>query len=366
MKSSALFLTALLGVISLIFPVHGTASKLVEVATSSRLWNGVAVSPKGRIFVSFPRWLEDDTISVGEILKDGSVQSFPNQDWNQWNVQRNPRERFVSVNAVFTDKQNNLWVVDTAAPRFGSVIPGGAKLVQIDLTTNQIKRVYPFNSQVAPKRSYINDVRIHNGYAYLTESSLGAIIVLNLQSGQARRLLANHWSTKSDPSIVPVIEGKEFRNLKGEVPQLHANDVELSVDGTWLYFQPTYGPNLLRIRTEDLRNTSLSEQSLGARVEVVTRSRTLGGMTIDSNGTFYLSDIEGQAIMQLCPNGSMKELVRDTRLQWPDAPSIGPDGYLYVPVAQMHRMAMFNKGVDRTEKPFRLFRVKTESKRCET
>lgn len=364
MKHVVLILAALFCTQIPTLPTQADATKLVEVATSSQLWNGVAVSPQGRIFASFPRWLGDSTMSVGEVLKDGSVRAFPGGNWNQWSPQFSPQQRFVNVNSVVADDRNNLWVVDSAAPRFGRVVSGGAKLVQIDLATNWVKRVYHLNAQIAPEKSYVNDVRVGNGYAYLTESGLGAIIILNLQSGQARRLLANHPATKSDRTIVPTIGGREFRNAKGQVPQIHANDIELSPDGAWLYFQPTYGPNLLRIRTEDLHNASLSETELGDRVEVVAPSKPLGGMTMDSKGILYLSDLENNAIVILCPDGRVKQLVQDARIQWADASSLAPDGNLYFPAAQVHRMPMFNGGVDGTERPFRLFRVSTSGKQC--
>src|SRR5687768_7189716 len=82
----------------------------------------VAVSPHGRLFASFPRWLSDATISVGEILTDGTIQPFPGGDWNTWHPKQspeNPSHRFISVNAIYTDRANNLQVVDPAAPAFG-------------------------------------------------------------------------------------------------------------------------------------------------------------------------------------------------------------------------------------------------------
>jgi sugar lactone lactonase YvrE len=351
-------------------PIHAKTPsqampKLEPVATSARLWNVVAVSRNGRIFASFPRWLGDETPAVGEVLKDGSIRAFPGGEWNQWKPGASAQNRFINVNSVQIDNQNNLWVVDSASPRFGQpVIAGGAKLVQIDLATNQVKRVYNFDEQIAPARSTLNDVQVRDGYAYLTESGLGAIIVVDLNSGQSRRVLANHPSTKSDPSIVPVVEGRELRGADGRVPQTHANAIALSPDGTWLYFQPTYGPNLLRIRTTDLRNPALSEPELGARVESVGKTVAAGGMTIDRRGVLYLADMENNAITIRCPNGHMSRLVQDDRLTWPDGGSIGTDGNLYFPVAQVHRLPRFSQGVDRTQKPFQLFKVSTRSNQC--
>ena len=46
---------------------------------------------------------------------------------------------------------------------------------------------------------------------------------------------------------------------------------------------------------------------------------------------------------------------------WHDACDIGPDGYLYIPVSQLHRMPEVNNGVDRLERPFSLFKVKIQA-----
>jgi hypothetical protein len=100
-------------------------NELIEVAISPQYqWNGVAVSLNGRVFASFPRWLGDETISVGEIFTNGTIKPFPGGDWNAWSPLQspeNPANRFVSVNAVFADQANNLWVVDPAAPDFISI-----------------------------------------------------------------------------------------------------------------------------------------------------------------------------------------------------------------------------------------------------
>jgi hypothetical protein len=84
---------------------------LIEVAVSPHYqWNGVAVSPHGRLFASFPRWLNDETISVGEILTNGTIRPFPGGDWNTWHPKQSsehPGHRFISVNAIYTDRANN-------------------------------------------------------------------------------------------------------------------------------------------------------------------------------------------------------------------------------------------------------------------
>ena len=48
---------------------------LNEVARSENLWTGVAVSREGRIFVNYPRWSPQTTISVAEVLSTESMES---------------------------------------------------------------------------------------------------------------------------------------------------------------------------------------------------------------------------------------------------------------------------------------------------
>ena len=48
-------------------------NRLIEEATRTRQWTGIAVSPSGRVFVNFPRWSPDVPMSVGELGEDGEV-----------------------------------------------------------------------------------------------------------------------------------------------------------------------------------------------------------------------------------------------------------------------------------------------------
>jgi hypothetical protein len=41
------------------------------------------------------------------------------------------------VQSVVVDDQDNLWVLDPAAPKMQEIVEGGPKLVKIDLATNR-------------------------------------------------------------------------------------------------------------------------------------------------------------------------------------------------------------------------------------
>jgi hypothetical protein len=81
---------------------------------------------------------------------------------------------------------------------------------------------------------------------------------VELESGRARRLLEGHPSTKADPQIVPVIEGRKMVDAQGQPPKLNANDIELTPDERYLLYQPSVGPTWFRIATEALLDTMLT------------------------------------------------------------------------------------------------------------
>src|ERR1700761_8516426 len=122
---------------------------------------GISVSKSGRLFLNFPRWSDHYLNAVVEVMKDGSIKPFPDENWNRWDMKpETAAKQFVCVQSVVADDQDSLWVVDAAAPLLGPIVANGVKLVQIDLKTNQVSRVIPFSSDVAKPASYMNDIRI--------------------------------------------------------------------------------------------------------------------------------------------------------------------------------------------------------------
>lgn len=325
---------------------------LDEVAVSDRQWTGVALSKDGRTFVCYPRWSNDVPISVAEILQTGEIVPYPNEEWNQWDAASSPTNRFVCVQSVFVDDQDFLWVLDPANPWFQGVLGDGPKLIKIDLSKNEVVQVIRFADEITPPNCYLNDVRIDtkNGFAYITDSGLGAIIVVNLLSGESRRLLADDPSTKSE-NIVLTIEGKEWRRPNGEAPSVNSDGIALDHDGKYLYYQALTGRSLYRIETRWLRDDTLSGESLGKKVELVGKPGPADGIMFGIDGNLYLSAIEENAVKRMKPDGRVEPVAKSPLLQWPDSFSRGPDGYMYVTSSQIN--------VDPAERgPYRLFKFR--------
>jgi len=323
---------------------------------------GIAISHQGRIFVNFPRWDKDPLYSVAELLPDGTLQPYPGYDWNRWGKDEasHPEAHFVCVQSVVVDGDDFLWVLDPASPGFKGVVPGGPKLVRINLDTGVVERNIPFDDAVAPRNSYLNDVRFDPDgvFAFITDSGTGAIVVVDLASGKSWRRLAGHPSTKAEPGYVPVIGGKELRNENGQVPQIHADGIAIDAEGEYLYYHALTARTLYRIRTIALTDPNLPEEQVAKYVEKVAETGAVDGMLMDADDNLYLTALEQNAILRYRPTGdALETIARDDRIQWPDSMDISPDDFLYFTASQIHRMPRFNYGKDERILPYRLFKI---------
>ena len=243
------------------------------------------------------------------------------------------------------DQDNYLWILDPANPIFQGVIENCAKLLKVDLQSNQIVQKIYFDSSIAPEISYLNDIRVDtdSGYAYLTDSGMGALIVVNLATGNSRRVLYSHSSTKAE-DITLIIEGKEWRG------KVHSDGLALDKNEGYLYYQALTSHSLYRIKTEWLRDQSLSESQLGDKVEFLGKTGASDAIAFGKDGNVYLTSLEYNAIRRFTPEGIVEMVVQSPRLKWPDSFSITPDGTIYVTTSQIHL------GNTRTE-PYRIFKL---------
>jgi sugar lactone lactonase YvrE len=334
------------------------AASLETVATSpDTLWNGVAVTPAGRIFVSLPNWL-GPSAGVGEIGSDGKLRPWPGTEWNRWRADGNAATSFVSVNAIrLSPKGDELWVVDSGAPLGGTQLPGGAKLVAFDVQTGAAKKVYPLGEVLGEAKAAPNDMRFAGDHVIISEHGVGSIIVVDLGSGRARRVLVRHPLLVLDPNRPVRIEGEVLKAPNGKPFGTNANQLEVSPDGRWLYIQPLNG-GMARIETALLTDESASPERLAEGLEFWVDTPPLSGTAIDAEGNLYLNSINDRSIRKLTPDGVMETLITDPSLRWADAPWLTDDGFLWVPVAQLGWTPMLNGGVSKIEWPTPLLRLR--------
>jgi sugar lactone lactonase YvrE len=328
---------------------------LQAVAQFAHQVTGVSVTETGRIFVNFPRWTEDSPVSVAELMKDGTLRPYPDAAWNSWRNVRadelDPGRYWVCVQSVVADGRGNLWVVDPAAPATDGLVPGGPKLVRIDLATNRVAQVIRFDQTVAIPGSYLNDVRFSKDgrFAFLTDSGQrGALVVVELASGQARRVLDGHPSTQPEKGVVVETDGRPVRYPDGRKVRFAADSIALSADGSTLYWKPLTGNTLYRIQTAVLETRGFAGQDVARDVQNYGQVGPTDGFWIGPSGnTLYVTSIEDNAVkardLAQGPAGGLRVVVQDRRLRWPDTFSQGPDGSLYVTTSRIQDSAWFNR-----------------------
>ena len=346
--------------------------KLQVVATfGGPMPTGVAVSKAGRVFVNYPRWGDDVTFTVAEV-KAGVATAYPDAAFSVYDKAK-PAETLVSVQSVVVDAADRLWMLDTGTVEFGPVIPGGAKLVGVDLASNTVVKSIPVPADVALPTTYLNDVRFDltrgkAGTAYVTDSSTegpNAVVVIDLDSGKCRRRLHDHPSTKADKGFLPFVEGKPLLTRKQkdgprQSMSFGADGVAISADGKFLYYCPLSSRRLHRVPTESLAGDAPDAEVGKAVEDLGVRPFASDGLESDAQGRLYLTDYEHNAIVRRDPDGTYTTIAHDPRMLWPDTMALAADGYLYFTANQLNRQKQFHNFHDEREKPYVLFRVKVD------
>ncbi len=335
-------------------------SGLELVASFPHQATGVAVAPSGRTFVNFPRWEEDVAISVAEVGSGGALTPYPDAAWNSYRnaTPSAAARRFVCVQALTVDPLGNLWVVDPAAPALAFEVPDGPKLVRIDLASNQVSRVYPFDRTVAPQGTYLNDIRFtpDGQRAVLTNSGQpGSLITLDVSSGQARRVLDGHPSTQVQPNVAVVVDGRDLRRPDGEPPKFSADGLAIDVKGEYVHWQATTGTTMYRIPVAALFDSRITPSELGRMVEVFAQTFVADGYWMARDGTLYVTSCTDNSVKRMTPDRQFVVAAQDSRLLWPDSMAEGADGSLYVTASHIPQMRSWQgPGVAETQ----LFRFK--------
>jgi sugar lactone lactonase YvrE len=334
--------------------------RLEEAAHFPSQATGVAVSADGRIFVNFPRWTEDSPVSVVEVGRDGTLNPYPDEEWNSWRnaeaATRTARDHFVCVQSVVADNRGNLWVLDPASPGNEKVIAGGPKLVRIELATNKVAQVIHFGEDVALQGSYLNDVRFHpdGNTAFITDSGArGAIVVVDLESGRAHARLDGHPSTQPEKGVEVSVGGQKLQRRDGRGFVVAADGIALSVDGRTLYWQALTSRTLYRTDTAALMSDNPDDAAKS--ITKVGTTNVADGLLMSHDGWLYLTSPEDNSV-KLWTGERTETAVADPLLSWPDSLAEGPDGSIYVTASRLPEMPWFRQDAQNVL-PTRLFRL---------
>ena len=319
----------------------------VEVVAALEQGPGnITVTPSGQIILSLHQFYEP-AVPVVVLGQDGALAPFATE------------AGLDSVLGVQAGRDGVVWLLDNGLreglpPRLVGWDPDrSSRIADIDL------------DPVTPDNAFVNDLAVdkEHGTVYIADPAGGAnaaLVVVDLATGQARRVLEGHTSVVPEdvdlvidgtPVRIRTPEGQEIR------PRVGVNPIALDKTNEWLYFGPMHGLSLYRVRTADLRDAALAPAALAERVERWADKPISDGISVDNAGNIYLGDLAENAIGVIDTDRRYRILVADPRLSWPDAFSFGPDGALYIVANQLHRTATLNAGTQTATPPYHVLRI---------
>lgn len=316
----------------------------------------IAVGPDGRVFLSLHQFFQP-TFRVVEVSRDGTLKPYPNETWA-----KSPGPDGVGLNAVLgirADAQHRLWMLDN-----GGAVP---KLVVWDTLADRLAHViYLPPPHVSPPGAFHNDLALDpaNARAYLADVGIGGrpgIVVVNLNTGLSRRVLEGHPSVQAEPNAPIEIDGKRptmIRDGKPVQPRVALNPITIDPAGEWVYYGAMNGNTLWRVPAKALADDRLSPEELAGQVQRYGDKPPSDGISVDSAGNVYITDVNASGIGVTGKDGTYRLLFSDPRLSWPDAISAGPDGWMYVACNQLHLSPALNAGVNEARPPFLIIRFR--------
>ncbi len=322
-------------------------------------------TPDGRTIFSHHPFFEPE-IRVAELDDtEAGLRPFPNRAWNT--PQTGSDEYLDSVLGVRADEYGIVWMLDMGLRT--NITP---KLVGWDTREDRLEAIYRIPEPASLPTSQHNDFIVDTKHSafYIADEGIGrggdgtlaALVVVDMKTGVARRLLQGHESTL--PEDVPiVIEGQPL-TVPGPdgtrtVIKVGADGIAADSDFEWLYYGPLNGGWIYRVPTRALRDASLSPDELAARVERYAEKPNNGGLSIDRDDNLYLTEVEHNAV-GVIPAATRRymRLVSHPELSWPDGVSYAPDGFMYVSAAQVNRAAVFHGDKGSNKAPYLVFRFR--------
>ena len=338
--------------------------KMEVVAKISQPIGNMTFTPDNRKIFSIHPFSKPD-VRVAELTSATTFKPFPDLDWN---TPKPESDKYLdNVLGLRGDENGVVWILDMGIRN--KITP---KVVGWNTKKNALEKIFYIPAPASIPSSHLNDLVIDNkNHAiYIADENVGpggdgskgALVVIDMKTGRCRRLLQGDKSTRAE-NIPIVIDGKPLKvaNPDGSKRLLTIGNDGIAADKNfeWLYYGPLNGLSLYRLKITDVLNTSLNDEKLSALVQRYSDKSNNGGITLDSAGNIYSTELETNAVgIITADTRTHKQFVRDEKCSWPDGISYSPDGYMYVSDSQIGKSALCNDGKSLNKAPYLLFRFK--------
>ena len=292
-----------------------------------------SITPDGRILMSIHP-LTNPTVNIVEMLPGGALKTYPN---DAFSAGKNAKVK--ALIGIRTDDKGVAWILDLAARR----------LIGWDTRAEKQVAEFAIPADVLRPHSFLQDFALDQkrGRAIIADMTQGdlksapypAFVTVDLKTGAAQRIAESH------PSMMPEAEGG-----------FALNPITIDPDYEWIYFGALNGRAVYRVPAASFDGDG---STVAAKIERYGPKPFSDGITVDSGGNVYITDIEKHAIGVTTSKGYRVIAGLPEGQSWPDGFSIGPKGYVYATVNQLDRTAALNSGKEEGSGTYMLVRIKS-------
>lgn len=327
------------------------APKITVLKEFSKRPGNPAVGPDGTVYFTMHPF-DNPEFKVLR-LEDGEAVPYPTEALSR---------SFGAVIGIQATQDGLLWWLDMGTAEISP------KLIGWDTKANRLKAVHVIPRESSVANSFHQDFAIDEkrNRAFIADMSRGgmidesnpAMVVIDLETGQTRRVLEGH--AVFQPSDVSVIaEGKPMKMTddQGVVHpiKLGLNPITIDPANEWIYFGAMTPGKLYRVPAAVMGDFSKSDATIAKAIEVYADKPSCDGIAA-AKGRIYLTNVDEGAINIADASGT-RIWVKDSKLVWPDGLYVAPDESVLVTVDQLGRAGVFNEGTSRAIKPYYLLRI---------
>ena len=268
---------------------------------------GITISEQGRIFTTFPRWREGVPYTLAELI-DGQPRPYPSAELNDWDVGQTPADKLVNVQSAIA-VGDTLYVGDTRNPLMEGLITQ-PRIHLFDLRTNELLRTFELSPSATVQATYVNDLRVDRKrqLVYFTDSGEGALMVLDLRSGESWRHLQGH------PSVQAEVDTLNIAGTPFTMP-IPSDGIAIDTVGDRLLYHALSGYTLYAIPLDALAQRDTA--TAAAAVTTVATTPAPDGIWRIDGGTI-MADLEAQSVVLVSDAGQVTTLTQGPEVGWAD------------------------------------------------